>query len=377
MTSQTELDFLRSTGISPSKRLHLEISLGCNIKCSMCTFHDNLTKNEITPYEKIKRLDNSLSRFGVVNIGDSSEPLINPVWDKIVTHINQIGPKVSLQTNAKLIRTKDFAERIIKSNLHILRLSVDGITDSTINSTRRGTSFSAIKKTIDLINEAKTKYNSKTPYLASNSVAKRSNLEELPELVNYLVQNDFKKIRIGFMELRKPNRELVPELLIYHHDITNEMVKKVKNIVFQDEDTIFLDMAIFDKGKSTTKRKNCLTYKELLYVKYNGDASLCFGRMPIGNIYTNGLNSCLSSLQFKKHIETASKNNNAICVHCNFCQIMSFDNITDHFGKKAVEYYKMPIIQDSLRWVKDGGSPDIFWENFYSHNHSTHRQKSV
>lgn len=368
MIIESKIEFHQKLGIMSTKPVHVEISNGCNINCPMCTFHDHLEKIswEYIP-DLAKKLDIG-GRFNTIQIGDRSEPLINPKWDKIIKNFSQTGAIVSLQTNAKMIKNVEYAERIVKSGLHILSISIDGITNKTVARIRAGVDFDDIDRAIECINIAKRKLGSQTPHLFANCVAMRSNIKEMPELADYLVSNGFVRIRVGFLSLRKPNADLVSELLLYDRTSTKQMVDEIRRRVDAAKERVSLDLNIFNEKSSKVKREKCMVYQDEFYLHHNGDVFTCYGKKNIGNIKINSLDECMSSKGYREYFDIVSEPENKICGECRFCQVMVLDNIDDHFGPRAIAYYSRNTIEDSLRWVEKGGTPESFWQQFYVEN---------
>lgn len=347
----------------PLPNLHLEVSLGCNISCAMCTFHDGLKKFRLMSIEQLRTVKAGFESFSQVHIGDGSEPFINPDLLEIVRYLHQLGVNVSVQTNAKLIRTKRDAEAIVKSGLMLLSISLDGIADNTVRSIRGGLGYSDISKAIDLINEAKERLGSTWPYLACNAVAMRSNLEELPALTSYLLDNGFISFRIGFLELRQPNNRLAGELLIYDIPRTLEIIRQVKSIVVEHQNPMHFDDDIFKVGVGQSRRENCTGYKDRLYVNYAGDMWTCYGKQLLGNIFQAGIEAILNSDEYRAYIQKVTVPGNLICQQCTFCKIMALDKLSDHFGKRTVAHYGQPLIDEALAYAQAGNEIRDFWQS--------------
>ena len=341
MITKEEKKFYQKIGIDCTKRLHLEISW--------------------TPLSQIKKLGESLKNFNSVHIGDGSEPLINPEWDKIISHLSSKGVKTSLQTNGSLIRNQSDAERLVNSGLQLLSLSIDGINDATVSRIRKGTNFKTLDNSINLLNKAKRKLNKQTPHLMANCVAMASNIKQLPDLAMYLAEKGFIRIRIGFLELRQPNSKLISELLIYNKDTALSMIQEVRQRMKKLWPSIYLDLDLFEKTENHTSRAKCTVYKDRIYSQHDGNAYACYGKIHIGNIYQDGIESCLKSTNYTDFCKTITVPNNQTCKSCSFCRVMTFDNIKDHFGSAAINFYSLPKIMESLNWTKRGGDPAEFW----------------
>jgi MoaA/NifB/PqqE/SkfB family radical SAM enzyme len=362
----TGAEFGDLLGVKSLPNLHLEISLGCNISCSMCTFHDNLKKFRVMSFDQLKKLRPDFERFGQIHIGDGSEPYINPDLLAIVSHLSAHGAKVSVQTNAKLIRTAQDAEKLVNSGLMLLSISLDGIKDATVRKIRGGLSFTEVSRAIDLINAAKVRLNSNTPHLVCNAVAMRSNLDELPELASYLLEQNFCSFRVGFLELRQPNSDLAGELLIYDIPKSIDTLANVKKLIADDPRSMHFDSGLFDVGVGLLRREQCTGYLDRLYVNHAGDMFTCYGKQKLGNIFETGLQELIDSDQYENYKKQVTVPGNTICQACTFCQVMALDKVSDHFGKRSLEYYTQATVEASLSYVAAGGEARDFWRNMQS-----------
>lgn len=359
LMSRTE--FKQMLGIRTLPSLHLEVSLGCNISCAMCTFHDDLKKFRWMPADRLKTVTQGFDGFGLVHIGDGSEPLINHDIFEIIAYLRTQDIPVSLQTNAKLIRNAGDAENLVRSGLTLLSISLDGVTDVTVKKIRGGLGFSEIARAIDLINEAKLRLGSDTPYLASNAVAMRCNLDELPQLAAYLLDHQFRSFRVGFLELRKPNDQLVGELLIYEKLRAYQVVKEIKAIIEAHQNSMSFNDGLFDTDNSQSRRDTCTGYKDRFYVDWSGAMTTCYGKKYLGNIFEQGLSALILSEEYKGYVREVTAPNNSTCALCRFCEVMSFDRISDHFGRRAVDHYSMDAIIQSIEYANQGGEVREFW----------------
>lgn len=354
-------DFKQMLGIRELPSLHLEVSLGCNISCAMCTFHDGLKKFQWMPAERLKTVKQGFDCFGQVHIGDGSEPLINHDIFEIIQYLRTHDITVSVQTNAKLIRNAGDAENLVRSGLTLLSISLDGVTDFTVKKIRGGLGFSEIARAIDLINEAKHRLGSDTPYLASNAVAMRCNLDELPQLATYLLDHQFRSFRVGFLELRKPNDQLVGELLIYEKLKALQVVSDIKSIIATHQNSMSFNDGLFDANSGQRRRDTCTGYKDRFYVDWSGAMTTCYGKKYLGNIFEQGLDVLIQSEDYDAYVREVTTPDNSTCALCRFCEVMSFDRIFDHFGRRAVEYYSMDAITQSIEYANQGGEVREFW----------------
>lgn len=344
------------------KNLHFEISYGCNIKCPMCTFHNDKHKNEFVKSEKIKFSEENFKYFSQIHIGDGSEPFINPDWFEIVQSFKNLNKKVSLQTNGKTISNLAFAKKVVFSGVDFLSISIDGVNNETVSKIRKGITFNEIITAIDLINQAKKELNSMTPYLSSNIVAMSSNLDQLKALVDLLYSKNIRKVRIGFLELREENKDLVHQLTIYEKDKIKQVLQEIKDELRFKSKEFILNTSVFD----SIERKDCQAYFERLYLRQDGNLYACYGKKFLGNVYTDGMRNCLESNEYFDFVDTVSKKNNEVCASCRFCEVLLFDDIRSHFSQKAISFYTEEKILESLSIEQSKQNITSFWSKFYN-----------
>jgi sulfatase maturation enzyme AslB (radical SAM superfamily) len=194
----------------------------------------------------------------------------------------------------------------------------------------------------------------------------RSNLNEIPDLTRLLLDKGFVRLRIGFLELRKADPDLVSELLIYDPETAKRMATKVREIVKQSGKNTYLDLELFDEGQSQARLEQCTAYHDRIYVRHDGETFACYGKQRIGNIFDDGIEKCLASEAYENHCRTVTQKGNPVCSRCSFCRIMSLDNVNNHFGRRAIESYTHPVVEDSIQWVKKGQDVKEYWDRIYS-----------
>jgi putative metalloenzyme radical SAM/SPASM domain maturase len=89
----------------------------------------------------------------------------------------------SLTTNATLI-DQNVADNLVSSGVDDIVISLDGATADTYNRIRDGANFDDVVARIELLNRAKQEQASQTPRLGFEFVAMRSNVAELPRIVD-------------------------------------------------------------------------------------------------------------------------------------------------------------------------------------------------
>lgn len=347
------------------KSLHFDISWGCNIACPMCTFHDDKHSNKFARFEDIKSLSAGLEFFSHVHMGDGSEPLINPNWYEVIKFFKSKNKEVSIQTNGKKINSPKIAKKLVESGLDRISISIDGINDETVSRIRKGITYQEIISAIDYINQAKETLKSSTPKLESNIVAMRSNVDQLDTLVEILVNKNFSKIRIGFLELRKLNQDLIGELLIYEKQKILSKIQNIKQFLQKKRIALKLDTEIFELTEKDELRDKCLAYFERIYLRQDGNLYACYGKKYLGNVYKSSLFECINSRDYTEFVKTIEIKNNEVCSNCSFCRVMTFDNIQSHFSSEVLKLIGSSSVLKSIEYAKSGKEVRNYWNDYF------------
>ncbi len=145
----------------------IEPTTACNLGCPECpsglkqfTRAEGNLKTDF--YKKI--IDEVQHHAFYLNFYFQGEPYINPNFLEMVSYANAKKIYTATSTNAHFL-TPQKAEETVKSGLSRLTISIDGTTQETYESYRKGGDLSKVLEGANNIIEAKKKLNSKTPYV--------------------------------------------------------------------------------------------------------------------------------------------------------------------------------------------------------------------
>ena len=135
--------------------IQIETTSKCNSNCVMCP------RSKTPPKRKRSNMGNSLKKkilSELINHRDHirrvipqgyGEPLLDIKLPEFIKKLKDIGIKeVFISTNGSAL-TKDMAKKILDSGIDQVDFSVDGITEKTYNSIRKGLKFSTVVKNIE------------------------------------------------------------------------------------------------------------------------------------------------------------------------------------------------------------------------------------
>lgn len=155
--------------------LCIEPTALCNFKCPFCArSHPNFLNYckppRTMPWKLFSKIINSIKDAGwvlqKVNLYGDGEPLLHKQIDKMAEKCIEIGYPVVITTNGSLI-TENLAEKLVKSGLHYIRISVYGINKEkhTAAIGKGVPSPESIRDRVKLLKCTRDKLYSPTPYI--------------------------------------------------------------------------------------------------------------------------------------------------------------------------------------------------------------------
>lgn len=166
------LGIWKSRSIPP--HLEVDFSTKCNLRCPMC----HQSKLEMGNFEldahTIDTLIDSLPQRDTVMIAGLGEPLLYPGLETFLLHTARYRCQTHLFTNGQLIHRKLDVLRQVNR----ISVSVDGATQATFETLRRGAKFAIVCRNIGLLRKAAPK-----AVLVTSSVISRLNVGEVAAII--------------------------------------------------------------------------------------------------------------------------------------------------------------------------------------------------
>ena len=165
--------------------IHTELTNICNLHCPLCpTGSDSLKRpkgvmSEETFMKILDDLDNVLIAIYLFCFG---EPFLNRNITKMIKTCADRNIITLTSTNGNCALTMDEATKIVEAGLTALIVAIDGSTQEIYQSYRKGGDIEKAKQFISLIEEAKSRANSETPYTVVRAVVTSNNADNLPEI---------------------------------------------------------------------------------------------------------------------------------------------------------------------------------------------------
>lgn len=152
----------------------------CNLGCPLCPTGQN--RNEypkgIMKFETFKKIIDELGEWLYdIYIGNWGEPLLNPELYKMIEYAHECNIRITIFTNLNIL-DNDIAEKLVKSNLECLNISLDGAAQESYQRYRKNGDFNKVIENIKLIIETKKRYKADFPIIVWQFLVMRHNESE-------------------------------------------------------------------------------------------------------------------------------------------------------------------------------------------------------
>ncbi|MBW2148682.1 MAG: radical SAM protein [Deltaproteobacteria bacterium] len=176
------------------KLFQVEPTLRCNLRCSMCPWHEMRAGASDMEWNTFLAIARSFHGTEEVDLTGGGEPLIHPQLLDMIALSKKKGCRVGFSTNATML-SKELSREMAKLGLDWVAYSVDGATPHTYENIRRGASFNKVLSHISSMEELRSK--TSAPYPGTTMiffVMMRGNIHELPLMVDICVDLGIDKL---------------------------------------------------------------------------------------------------------------------------------------------------------------------------------------
>ncbi|MBJ95584.1 MAG: hypothetical protein CMP23_14065 [Rickettsiales bacterium] len=187
-------------GTSLPQRLQVELTNACSLSCASCA------RNEWDPIKNadafmaedtLHRLQPFFDAALEVSFGGYGDPTLSPLLAAAVSQASKAGAAVRVITGGAAL-SQALIKRLCEQGLDRLVLSMDGARDESLRRLR-GLPLSAYLRWLRSFREHRS--SSIRPLLQLNFVAQRSNIAELPELVELCAREDIAGLHVFHIQL--------------------------------------------------------------------------------------------------------------------------------------------------------------------------------
>ena len=173
-------------GNSRFLRVRMDLTSRCNLRCRTCHFSIpgfRVGSHDMTD-EVLSRIVNEIfPRTKELYLSCSTEPMMSPMFGKVLELLPEFNFDHTEFTSNATMMGPHMIEKILRSKIRKIVISMDGATASTFENIRVLANFDRVVGNIRALQEAKTLIGTALPEIAFNMVLMKSNIHELPDLI--------------------------------------------------------------------------------------------------------------------------------------------------------------------------------------------------
>jgi len=250
---------------------HFFITRRCNLNCKYCFQKDN-KKNESDTLEAKKIIDKLYSLGTRILSFLGGEPTIRKDFIELVEYANKKGMISFLTTNGTLLN-EEYIERIGRSGLDILTLSVDSVADFGYS----GKNYARSKKVLDNLVRARGKYGF---LLIVNMVLSNRNVNQVIDTLKFFDKLGIPISLVFIQEDTFTNQPMDEGLFFRSEEEKNKLFKvleEIKILKKQSKNIYVSTQYLNDIKKFVNKeiRWDCPAGKYTFAVDTEGEFMLC------------------------------------------------------------------------------------------------------
>lgn len=291
--------------------LMIEPTNFCNLSCPLCPTGNKSLKRargfmEFNGFTKI--IDECGDYLLNLTLWNYGEPMLHKNIYDMIEYAKKKKIFIRMSTNGHFFSSPENAERLVKSRLDDLIISLDGASQETLSKYRLGANFEEIINGIKSVVEAKKKLQSKLPFIEVQFVVMRHNEHEVDK-----IKEIADHIGIDKLTLKTASLEM---------DRTDPQPDKMEKFLPTSE-----DHSRYNKQGEKLKIKkmlknNCVRLWLSSVINWNGDVVPCCydpeGIFTFGNALEEPFKKIWINDKYAKFREVVLKNKNNIkmCSNC-------------------------------------------------------------
>jgi radical SAM protein with 4Fe4S-binding SPASM domain len=164
--------------------LNLDVTNACNLACPFCPTGTKQLKRRkaVMDFNSARRIiDKVKSHTLAIRLYNWGEPFLNKDIFRIIRYAADEGLHTMVSSNLS-VKIENLAEKVVESGLDNLRVSIDGITQQSLEQYRRKANCELVFENIRRIVEARRRKGSRRPNLELVFLVFRHNEAEIPRL---------------------------------------------------------------------------------------------------------------------------------------------------------------------------------------------------
>jgi radical SAM protein with 4Fe4S-binding SPASM domain len=164
-------------------RITIDPSNICNLQCPLCATGAGILdqKKGFMQYEMFTKIYNQVEKeIVLVNLFNWGEPLLNPEVFKIIDEIYKSGAISNIHSNF-CIKKSNVVKKLAQSKLTFLVLSIDGATNSSYETYRKGGNFKFVLRNVTKLVKKRRELEKQLPEIIWKFIVHKHNEHEIDD----------------------------------------------------------------------------------------------------------------------------------------------------------------------------------------------------
>ena len=156
----------------------------CQLKCPLChTGLGTIDRDKgVMHFDTYKKVIDEIEDYCIwLTLYSWGEPFLNKRIDEFIAYAHEAEIATTISTNLNKPLTKEMAEKIVRSGLDTMIVSIDGVTQEVYEKYRVGGHLDKVLANLQLLIDTKRELRSKTPYIEWQFIVMRPNQHQIPE----------------------------------------------------------------------------------------------------------------------------------------------------------------------------------------------------
>lgn len=289
------------------KRIIIETTNGCNLRCVACPTNLEMKGNRDVGFMSVPTFKRVIEQIrpGKVLMNFAGEPLLNPNMGAFVKILSDNNIISFISTNGMLL-DKCYKD-LVDNELKTMTIAIDGTTQKTYETYRKGGNLKKILNNMKLLLEYKKKKKSKYPYVDIQFIVMKQNEHEIPEIIEIAKKYGADAVTLKTFSIFKENQKFAEKFVPKNEKYSRYTIKKNKFNI---------------KGRQIPC--NWVKYTVVLW---NGDITICcndyLGKEIMGNINKTPFKDIWNSKKYFDERKKIIQRTLSICKNCNLTDTAS------------------------------------------------------
>ena len=298
----------------------------CTLKCPFCPTGQgrNSRTKTMMSFENFRKVLDELGPYLIhIDFCNWGEPLLNREIYDMISYTKRFNIDTKVDTHLNHFNEED-AEKMIRSGLDKVIVSIDGVTPETYSKYRVGGDFDKAMNNLKLLLKKKNEMKSFTPYISWQFLVFRHNEHEIKQVKS--IGRHLGVDHVGITKAFIGDRDWLPLNEEYSHYKREEMVQQ--------------QGARTDKFFRTSHDMTCNWLWEAMVVNSNGSVSPCcsieYEKNDFGNIFKQPFKEIWNnetyqvSRRYIKDRKVPDNGGNNVCIGCAYLGLTNFDILSCH-----------------------------------------------